>query len=417
MKVRQLVEGTELSPHMLAELSWGLARVEWLDQEVMAAIEARGQGLMTSGAASRLTAKDVVMVCWSMAQLRYRSQSWWACCRGVLPFFLPDILPHYLSLLLWSMATLDVRDAVLVSAITSRLQPHMPRCTPTTLAHIFWSLAIICPENIDFSLVDAINSQSLKSFSHDSLRQLALAWLLWARSPGCSTGGKGCRDLPSAALRCTEVDTGISRHALAASNRGGENVFMPPETLGGGLSGDLDLSPGLVDYALSVWRISVRHARPSSLQKDVCRIIHKVGYRAAMEEVIQGGLLSVDILVSLKPWAEQQGHINKSVGGHLQAELHLPSSTMAVCCEPLIVGTTEEVHVAIEVDGPCHFCRIPKEHPLGPTSARQRLLRQWLCHVTQITYWDWDELKGDDEKMEMIKGRLRPWLKSNSGAD
>ena len=59
---------------------------------------------------------------------------------------------------------------------------------------------------------------------------------------------------------------------------------------------------------------------------------------------------------------------------------------------------------AVEFDGPSHFltCRLP----VGGTLMKRRHLELLGYTVVSLPFWEWDQLKGSDEKKEYLRVKL-----------
>jgi hypothetical protein len=59
---------------------------------------------------------------------------------------------------------------------------------------------------------------------------------------------------------------------------------------------------------------------------------------------------------------------------------------------------------AVEFDGPSHFwtCRLP----VGGTLMKRRYLELLGFTVVSLPFWEWDQLTGNDERKEYLRGKL-----------
>jgi hypothetical protein len=55
------------------------------------------------------------------------------------------------------------------------------------------------------------------------------------------------------------------------------------------------------------------------------------------------------------------------------------------------------VPIALEADGPTHFARCPRTHPLGRTRVRNRTLRAAGLAVAVVPHWEWSKLVREEE--------------------
>ena len=134
----------------------------------------------------------------------------------------------------------------------------------------------------------------------------------------------------------------------------------------------LRFSPTVETAGADVWRASVHDVRMSRLQEAVSAALSGLGVAHEQEGLTEDGLFSLDLA--------------------LRAE-----------------------RVAVEVDGPSHFVRLPGDTRAasGPTRARRRLLEVRGWRVASVPYWEWDELRGERAaQKEYLRRLLRPLLPS-----
>jgi len=60
--------------------------------------------------------------------------------------------------------------------------------------------------------------------------------------------------------------------------------------------------------------------------------------------------------------------------------------------------------VAIEVDGPSHFCG---HTPTGATALKRRQLRAAGWVLLPVPYWEWDGLSSNSARQEYLRAALR----------
>jgi hypothetical protein len=75
--------------------------------------------------------------------------------------------------------------------------------------------------------------------------------------------------------------------------------------------------------------------------------------------------------------------------------------------------TASGVKVAIEVDGPSHFIQ-PGNSLGGTTMFRNRALAARGYVVISIPYWEWDALRGAEQKQQYLLAKLQPALSAAS---
>ncbi|MEW5304942.1 MAG: hypothetical protein WDW36_007516 [Sanguina aurantia] len=72
--------------------------------------------------------------------------------------------------------------------------------------------------------------------------------------------------------------------------------------------------------------------------------------------------------------------------------------------------------VAVEVDGPHHFCRNVQNHPLGSTVARDRSLQALCDHLIVVPWFEWTLLRGSIEgRKSYMAARLREIGQARAG--
>lgn len=62
--------------------------------------------------------------------------------------------------------------------------------------------------------------------------------------------------------------------------------------------------------------------------------------------------------------------------------------------------------LAIEVDGPTHFCRNTKQ-PLGHTAFKRRLLRALGVKLLPVSYEEWDSLLSKEDRRRFLQVALK----------
>ena len=60
--------------------------------------------------------------------------------------------------------------------------------------------------------------------------------------------------------------------------------------------------------------------------------------------------------------------------------------------------------VAIEIDGPSHFCG---RTPTGATALKRRQLRAVGWVLLPVPYWEWDGLSSNSARQEYLRAALR----------
>ena len=60
--------------------------------------------------------------------------------------------------------------------------------------------------------------------------------------------------------------------------------------------------------------------------------------------------------------------------------------------------------VAVEVDGPWHFCG---QMPTGATALKRRQLRAAGWALLSVPYWEWDELRSKAAREEYLRAALQ----------
>ncbi|GIM01930.1 hypothetical protein Vretimale_6642 [Volvox reticuliferus] len=64
------------------------------------------------------------------------------------------------------------------------------------------------------------------------------------------------------------------------------------------------------------------------------------------------------------------------------------------------------VRIAVEVDGPSHFCSNVPNHALGSTVARDRCLLDLSLQLVVVPHFEWDRLQSADAKRAYLARRL-----------
>eukprot|EP01025_Chloroclados_australasicus_P023988 TRINITY_DN2415_c0_g3_i1.p1 TRINITY_DN2415_c0_g3~~TRINITY_DN2415_c0_g3_i1.p1 ORF type:complete len:787 (-),score=27.26 TRINITY_DN2415_c0_g3_i1:1975-4248(-) len=133
------------------------------------------------------------------------------------------------------------------------------------------------------------------------------------------------------------------------------------------------ISPELQQQCMHMWQRSVlqqRYEEPSDFQQAIFDILGELGIKQRkMEYTIEDSLASIDIAFV--------------IGGK---------------------------RVAIEVDGPSHFTLSQPYLPLAKTVARDCLLQGYGWNVHSIPYYDWRQLKTQDNQREYVKNSVGKFL-------
>jgi hypothetical protein len=115
-----------------------------------------------------------------------------------------------------------------------------------------------------------------------------------------------------------------------------------------------------------------------------------------LEAVTEDGLLSVDIAAW---WVGESGQGGSDAAGSLAAAAAAAAAAAGgggggeddVLPGQQQLQQQQEVRIAIEVDGPWHFCR-PDHKQTGPTLFRNQLLESRGFVVVSVPYFEWQGL-------------------------
>ena len=111
-----------------------------------------------------------------------------------------------------------------------------------------------------------------------------------------------------------------------------------------------------------------RPAYSSQLHQEVSRVLDDLGLKHETEFVTDDGMSVIDLVLN-------------------------PESG--------------KVRIALEVDGPLHFCSNIPQRELGRTVAKRQLLLSSGWHVVQIAYFEWNECVDNEARQRFITQKLQ----------
>jgi hypothetical protein len=117
--------------------------------------------------------------------------------------------------------------------------------------------------------------------------------------------------------------------------------------------------------------------------------------------------------VPVHPSASQQ-HVSDTLRGmglSVEDEFRCPKSGYSIdmLVHDMLVNSKSSTGAAagwaVEFDGPSHFltCRLP----VGGTLMKRRHLELLGYTVVSLSFWEWDQLTGSDERKEYLRGKLK----------
>ena len=265
--------------------------------------------------------------------------------RGLL-----DFNPQDLANTAWAFATAGRAAPALLDAIaTEAVRRGLRDFKPQNLANTAWAFATAgraAPTLLDAIAAEAVRSD-LRDFNEQELANTAWAFATADHlAPALFNSGAFVQQL-HAAERSFAPDALHQLHQwqLWREERGAAWPPLPPE---------------LVQRCRAAF--SSKDGVPSRLQRDVVASLQALGL-APREEVRTEQGYSLDAVV--------------------------------------VYGGRE---VAIEVDGPSHFCG---RTPTGATALKRRQLRAAGWVLLPVPYWEWNDLGGSSARREYLRAALR----------
>ena len=148
----------------------------------------------------------------------------------------------------------------------------------------------------------------------------------------------------------------------------------------------------------AMWKDALSASPPqeSRLQREVARTVKSLMSVWCEEEVVDVRTgYSIDLLVVPRDVivGGKQGDGGSQVRGEVEAADLSPTLSR------------QNRKVAMEVDGPSHFLAGTRE-PKGATVMKRRILEALGYHVVSVPYWEWYQLRGDDDKMAYVRRLL-----------
>ena len=342
----------------------------------------------------------------------------------------PDKFSHYeLSCLAWSLAEMRFDPgAEVLNLLDEQLSSRLAEFSSQAIANAFWAFAILqhtpfrsiatlgelfraaeqarlekeAPASsvtlpplqspaaigrLRFSAMDLdslVWSLSLLAAFHTPL--FTAVWRLCAAMPPASHDNLGGAMLYQAALLWdahvhlaeAAAEKGVPRPSGRPSNVEAAALFdrvdaaaeLPPSRALASLPREV------VAHAAAFWRRSVGVTSVTELHVLVCKLLESMGLKYASEFKTADGLFSIDVALRF---------------------VQLPSAENGPVGRP--------VFIAIEVDGPRHFCYNTRGRN-GRTVARDALLAARGWRVCSLSHYDWNALETDEERRGLVRGRL-----------
>ena len=338
---------------------------------------------------------------------------------------LRDFTPQALANIAWAFATAGRAAPMLLDAIATAAVPRLRDFTPQALANIAWAFATAgraAPTLLDAIATEAVR-RGLRDFNAQDLANTAWAF---------ATAGRAAPALLDA------IATEAVRHGL--------RDFKPQElantawafaTAGRAAPTLLDaiateaVRRGLRDFneqelANTAWAFAAAdHLAPALFDSDA--FVQQL--RAAERSFAPDALRQ---LHQWQLWREERGAAwpplppelaqrcravfssEDGVPSKLQGEV--VASLQALGLVPREEVRTEQGYsldavalyggreLAIEVDGPWHFCG---RTPTGATALKRRQLRAAGWALLPVPYWEWNDLGGSSARQEYLRAALR----------
>eukprot|EP00747_Dinoflagellata_sp_TGD_P086898 gnl/TRDRNA2_/TRDRNA2_163461_c0_seq1.p1 gnl/TRDRNA2_/TRDRNA2_163461_c0~~gnl/TRDRNA2_/TRDRNA2_163461_c0_seq1.p1 ORF type:complete len:478 (-),score=57.39 gnl/TRDRNA2_/TRDRNA2_163461_c0_seq1:78-1511(-) len=256
-----------------------------------------------------------------------------------------DLQPRELSSIAWAFATTGQLDEALAAAFARAAQRRVSEFSPKELANIAWVFATAGGSDgpLFASLASAAEG-SMGDFACEDLARTAWAFAVANLYSDRLFG-------PLFAERCEAATWTNLQVALSQLHQW---VLWHQE-----LELPEPFSDSLRSRCLAAFRAG--QSTPSHMQREVAATLADLGLHAEQETVTGEGY-SIDLLVL---W---EGKL-----------------------------------VAIEFDGPSHFCgRSEGDLPTGATLLKRRQLRAFGWSLVSVPYWEWEELKGKEQRREYL---------------
>ncbi|GLI63021.1 hypothetical protein VaNZ11_005881, partial [Volvox africanus] len=197
---------------------------------------------------------------------------------------------------------------------------------------------------------------------------------------------------PAATAASTNTSTSTSTGNASAA--GGGVLHLAEDELAVLIQGGLLPKPLRAAVAAAA---RSQRSHVSGLQREVAAALRGMGLRPRMEVAM--GVFSLDLRLDLPKgwqWEKQQPQQSRNEvaadgSGGGGGDVWRPNGT---------------VRIAVEVDGPSHFCSNVPNHAMGSTVARDRCLLDLSLQLVVVPHFEWDTLQSAEAKRAYLARRL-----------
>ncbi|CAG9465764.1 unnamed protein product [Pedinophyceae sp. YPF-701] len=375
-----------------------------------------------------------------------------------LPEYPPHVAsmrPQYLSNVLWAISSMGIEDSRLFEATAETMIDRLANAHGTplpaqTIATFAWAFARQRHRRVDF--LDALATCAtalLNKYGVQTLRHPALAVGQAPNTPiARAIVGQELRRLSSHKRAFSEQATAMLAYAYAYLDCLG--------TTDAGAELAEALARALAPHAASLgpqsvsnlcWSFACAGVYPAELLPALKARAVELGvedallkrdlwqmYQAALAMRLEAPEMSVDVsgqrtrnmlgflysqgelaVNATEEW-ERGKRCEPRVVSAFQRDVYLTLQDLGVACELEYADAeyTMDIaipakRVAIEVDGPSHFCTNTRT-PTGPTLMKRRLLRALGWSLVPVTIYEWQRLRSDKAKRRWLQDRLTPLL-------
>jgi hypothetical protein len=271
----------------------------------------------------------------------------------------------------------ETADPLLMEAMQKRATATAEQFRTQNIANVLWALAVM-GERPDRGLLEAMQRQaSATAWEFEPQGVSNMLWALTVMGEIYAEGMGFLIDLFSARVLelrgqlCHEAKHQVHQWLLACELDLVAGASLPRSVA--------RVKEVLGEECLQAFSEHATHE--SELQRDVAAALRSVGLELEIEVEHRDARsgYSIDVLVRRRP-ADGSTSGGKS--------LDVPSAGWAV-----------------EVDGPCHFLGDGRT-PSGSTRLKRKQLGQLGYTVVPVPFWEWQALKGEEEKQRYLEGKL-----------
>eukprot|EP00850_Spirogloea_muscicola_P018289 SM000166S02470 [mRNA] locus=s166:103071:105501:- [translate_table: standard] len=276
----------------------------------------------------------------------------------------PGLTPQHIANLAAALVGARLACRPLLAGLVERAAEQAAAFQPQELSQLLWACAVLMqPATALLDQLDAacLGSASFGLFGQWSAGQLARA--AWAYTVLAEARRPSFHALLSAIRSCESSDAELHAEGNTVEQR--RLSLLHQVQLG--LAAEwpelgLSLSRDLAASAAAAWEREKREGERaiSSCQREVARLLVGTG----------------------RLWEEEHA------GGPYSLDLALPTE-----------------HIGVEVDGPSHFARDTGK-ALGATVLKRRQLRMLGWQLVAIPFYEWEELRGEEEMWRYLQNKL-----------